>query len=172
LQILRFERTIPPMDDTDLAILRALQADARQPVAEIARSIGLAPSATHERIRKLETEGIIAGYSVRLDARKLDHGQLAFIFVTTSERPHEQRAAEALAKLPEVLEVHHVAGDDCYVLKVRAADATALGLLIRNRLGAIPGLVNTRTTVVLGTVKETGDLPLPPKSREVRHGRG
>lgn len=160
------------MDDTDLAILGELQQDARKPIAEIARTIDLAPSATHERIRKLEAEGILRGYSARLDPRAVGRGQLAFIFVTTSERPREKRAADELARLPEVLEVHHIAGEDCYLLKVRCADAEALGRLIRERLGAVSGLTGTRTTVVLETVKETTALPLPAPRREARHGRG
>jgi Lrp/AsnC family leucine-responsive transcriptional regulator len=65
-----------------------------------------------------------------------------------------------LAAVPEVLEVHHVAGEDCYLLKVRARDAQHLGVLLRQRLGRIPGVVSTRTTVVLETVKETMKLPL------------
>ncbi len=171
MQILRVFRRIAAMDDIDLAILGELQQDARKPTAEIARVIDLAPSATHERIRKLEAEGVIRGYAARLDPRALGRGQLAFIFVTTSERPHENRAADELARLPEVLEVHHIAGEDCYLLKVRCVDAEELGRLIR-RLGAVPGLTGTRTTVVLGTVKETTALPLPAPRKGARHGRG
>jgi Lrp/AsnC family leucine-responsive transcriptional regulator len=66
-----------------------------------------------------------------------------------------------------VLEVHHVAGDDCYLVKVRVRDAEDLGQLLRTRIGRIPGVRSTRTTVVLETVKETSRLPLP-KREEVR----
>ena len=159
------------MDATDLAILAELQQDARKPTAEIARTIDLAPSATHERIRKLEAEGVIRAYAARLDPRALGRGQLAFIFVTASEQPNEQQAADELARLPEVLEVHHIAGEDCYLLKVRCADAEGLGRLIRERLKAIAGLTRTRTTVVLETVKETTALPLPAQRKEARHAR-
>jgi Lrp/AsnC family leucine-responsive transcriptional regulator len=160
------------MDDLDLAILAELQRDGRKPIAEIARAIALAPSATHERIRKLEAEGIVRGYAARLDPRVLRCGQLAFIFVSTSERPHESRAADELARLPEVLEVHHIAGEDCYLLKVRCEDAESLGRLIRDRLGAVAQITATRTTVVLETVKETMALPRPASRNEGRHGRG
>ena len=68
--------------------------------------------------------------------------------------------AQALAQSPEVLEVHHVAGDDCYLIKVRARDAEHLGLLLRTRFGRIPGVRSTRTTIVLETVKETPRLPI------------
>jgi Lrp/AsnC family leucine-responsive transcriptional regulator len=72
----------------------------------------------------------------------------------------EEDTGLTLAAIPEVLEVHHVAGEDCYLLKVRARDAQHLGSLLRQRLGRIPGVVSTRTTVVLETVKETVRLPL------------
>jgi Lrp/AsnC family leucine-responsive transcriptional regulator len=65
-----------------------------------------------------------------------------------------------LAQTPEVLEVHHVAGDDCYLVKVRARDAEHLGVLLRTRFGRIPGVRSTRTTIVLETVKETPRLPI------------
>jgi Lrp/AsnC family leucine-responsive transcriptional regulator len=65
-----------------------------------------------------------------------------------------------LAKIPEVLEVHHVAGEDCYLVKVRARDAEHLGVLLRTRFGRITGVRSTRTTIVLETVKETPRLTI------------
>ena len=74
-------------------------------------------------------------------------------------------------KIPEILELHHVAGEDCYLAKVRVRDAEALGLLLRERLGRISTIASTRTTMVLDTVKESTELPLPsaaPISETVR----
>ena len=68
--------------------------------------------------------------------------------------------AEKLAEIPEVLEVHHVAGEDCFLVKARAEDAEALGRLLRERLGGIATISSTRTTIVLETVKETSALPI------------
>jgi Lrp/AsnC family leucine-responsive transcriptional regulator len=69
--------------------------------------------------------------------------------------------ARELARCPDVLEVHHVAGDDCYLIKVRARDPEQLGSLLRTRIGRIRGVRSTRTTIVLETVKETHRLPIP-----------
>ena len=85
---------------------------------------------------------------------------LAFVSVRTSEYSSDQPSAQALAQIPEVLEVHHVAGDDCYLLKVRARDAEHLGLLLRQQIASVPHVTSTRTTVVLGTTKETSRIPL------------
>ena len=86
--------------------------------------------------------------------------------VRSEEASADQSIAQALADCPEVLEVHHVAGDDCYLIKVRARDAEHLGLLLRTRFGRIPGVRSTRTTIVLETVKETSRLPVPVPARE------
>ena len=75
-----------------------------------------------------------------------------------------------LAKIPEVQEVHHVAGEDCLLVKVRTTDTDALGKLLRDRLGRIPTIVTTRTTIVLGTVKESSQLPLPLSSDASERG--
>jgi len=144
----------------DGKILRILQDDARISNAEIARRVGLAPSAVLGRVRKLEARGVIRGYSARLDPAQLELGLTAFIFVTALEPLSENRAGEALAALPEVLEVHYIAGDDCYLAKVRVRDPEHLGWLIRDRFGAIEGMNRTRTTIVLSTLKETAELPI------------
>jgi Lrp/AsnC family transcriptional regulator, leucine-responsive regulatory protein len=149
------------VDQLDLRILEILQANARETQADIARDIGLAPSAVLERVRKLEARGVIRGYSALIDPRALTLPILAFVAVRTDEAgSDEDRVAQALAQSPEVLEVHHVAGDDCYLIKVRARDAEHLGVLLRTRFGRIPGVRSTRTTIVLETVKETPRLPI------------
>jgi Lrp/AsnC family transcriptional regulator, leucine-responsive regulatory protein len=155
------------LDDTDLQILDLLQSNARETQAEIARSVGLAPSAVLERIRKLEARGALRGYVAQVDPKAIGVGLLAFVSVRTEEFGAEQRIAHALADLPEVLELHDVAGEDCYLIKVRTRDAEQLGQLLRTRVARIPGVRSTRTTIVLDTVKETSRLPIP-KREEVR----
>jgi Lrp/AsnC family transcriptional regulator, leucine-responsive regulatory protein len=155
------------LDEIDLHILDLLQANARETQAEIARSVGLAPSAVLERIRKLEARGALRGYVAQVDPKAIGVGLLAFVSVRTEEFGSEQRIAQALADLPEVLELHDVAGEDCYLIKVRARDAEHLGQLLRTRVARIPGVRSTRTTIVLETVKETSRLPIP-KREEVR----
>jgi Lrp/AsnC family leucine-responsive transcriptional regulator len=111
-------------------------------------------------VRKLEEQGVIQGYGARLDARALELETLAFVLVRVDERLGESFSGERLKEVPGVLEVHHIAGEDCYLLKVRTRDTDALGLLLRERIGAIESVRSTRTTIVLGTVKESASLPL------------
>ena len=155
------------LDAIDRTILAALQANARTSNADIARQIGMAPSGILDRIRKLEARGIIKGYEARLDAVALGFGLVAFVFVKTEERIGCGTTGEMLAQIPEVQEVHHVAGEDCYLAKVRVADTEALGTLLRERFGSIPTVRNTRTTIVLTTVKDEAQLPLPQPLAEV-----
>ena len=154
------------LDDTDLQILDALQENARVSNAEIARRLGMAPSAILERIRKLEARRVIRGYQAQIDPQVVGRGLLAYVFVRVDERLGESLTGDRLAKLPGVLEVHHIAGEDCYLVKVRAEDTTSLGRLLRERLGSIPTVHSTRTTIVLETVKETGRLPLPRSAED------
>lgn len=144
-----------------------LQSNARETQAEIARAVGLAPSAVLERIRKLEARGFIRGYAAELSPKALGLGLLAFVAVRSDESASEDSVAAALAESPEVLEVHHVAGEDCYLMKVRARDAEHLGQMLRTRFGRLPGVRSTRTTIVLETVKETSRIPLPVREGAV-----
>jgi Lrp/AsnC family transcriptional regulator, leucine-responsive regulatory protein len=156
------------IDGIDAEILRILQANARTSNAEIARQVGLAPSAVFERIRKLEERGVIEGYAARVNPKAVDLPLLAFIFVRDEERPGEEHTSQLVSEIPEVLEVHHVAGEDCLLVKVRTADTDALGKLLRERLGRIPTIVTTRTTIVLGTVKESAELPIAVEPAEAQ----
>lgn len=146
------------IDSIDKQILSIVQHDARIANAEIARQVGLAPSAVLERLRKLEERGVIRGFSAELDPTHVGFGLLAFVFVRTNECG--DGTDELLAEIPEVLEVHDVAGEDSYLLKVRAESTEDLARLLREKLKALPNVLSTRTTVVLQTVKETSALPL------------
>ncbi len=147
-------------DPIDTSILNILQANARTSNVEIARQVGMAPSATLERVRKLEERGTIQGYEARVDPQALGLDLLAFVSVRSSEVPGCATTGAELAAIPEVLEVHHVAGDDCYLLKMRAASPEALGRVLRERVGSISTVTGTRSTIVLGTIKEIGRLPI------------
>ena len=129
------------INDLDRQILTILQSNARTSNAEIARQVGLAPSAVFERIRKLEERGVLQSYTARIDPHAVGLGLVAFTFVRSNDRPH-------------------VAGEDCFLVKFRAADTEALGRLLRERLGKIGTITSTRTTIVLETVKETAELPI------------
>jgi Lrp/AsnC family leucine-responsive transcriptional regulator len=152
------------IDAIDAEILKILQSNARTSNAEIARQVDLAPSAVFERIRKLEERGVIEGYHARVKPKEVDLPLLAFVFVRADDKPGADRTSARIAEIPEVLEVHDVAGEDCFLVKVRAADTEALGLLLRERLGRIDSIISTRTTIVLETAKESSALPIETPS--------
>ena len=152
------------IDEMDRRILSLLQQDARLPNAEIARRVGMAPSATLERLRKLEERGVIQGYEVRVDARKLGLGLTAFIFVRSQDKVGEVDTGDKLKQHPNVLEVHHIAGEDCYLVKVRATDTDDLGRMLRADFAIMPGVRSTKTTIVLGTIKESTRIPIPEET--------
>lgn len=150
------------IDAIDRKILNILQKDARTSNAELARQVDLAPSAVLERVRKLEESGVIRGYAADLDPAVMGFGLTAFVFIRTNSCGAIE---PLLAAIPEVLEVHDVAGEDCYLLKVRAQNTEDLGRLLREKLKPIPEIINTRTTVVLQTIKETMELPIEGENK-------
>ena len=148
------------MNPMDLQILSLLQSDARITNAEIARQVGMAPSAVLERVRKLEERGVIERYEARLDPKAFGLGLTAYCLVRTTFSDSTDQA-KRLAAIPEIQEVHEVAGEDCFLIKLRARDTDALSVLLREKIACIPGVTSTKTTIVLKTEKETGTLPLP-----------
>lgn len=148
------------LDAISLEILTILQKKARIPNIEVSRQVGLAPSAVLERIRKMEKQGVIDGYEVRLNPKRFKCAQVAFVHVKTVG-PQDTEVGARLAAIPEVQEVHFVSGSDCYLIKIRSADSTSLGLLLREKISTIEGVVSTKTETVLSTVKETSRIPLP-----------
>lgn len=156
------------IDGLDAQILKILQSDARISNAEIARQVGLAPSAVLERVRKLEESGVIRGYATQINGSSVGLGLTAFVFVKTQSCGSID---SILSAIPEVLEVHDVAGEDCYLLKVRTKDTCELGNLLREKLKPIPEILSTRTTVVLQTIKETIALPIEEVERNEKNKR-
>lgn len=150
------------MDEIDLRIVEMLQQNARIANAEIARRVNMAPSAVLERIKKLEERRVIAEYGARVNPASVGLGLLAFVAVKADYCDAED-TGQLLAAIPGVLEVHNVAGDDCYLVKVRARDTEHLGRLLSEQFRNIPAIRSTRTTIVLATVKETNSLPLADK---------
>ena len=149
------------LDKVDLNILRLMQDNARISNADMARELGMAPSGVLERVKKLEQKGVIQQYTARINPAALQQKMLAFIFMKASDGPGCTDTAEALSKIPEVQEVHHIAGDDCYLVKVRTYDSSTLVQLMRTSFSRIPNLLSTRTTIVLETVKEQQQLVIP-----------
>lgn len=149
------------IDDIDSQLIAILQYNARTSQAELAKAVSLAPSAVLERLRKLEAKGVIRDYVALIDPQVVDRGLLAYVFVKTTEHGPDMPSAYELARIPEVMELHHVAGEDCYLLKVRTRDAEHLGQLLRQQIAAQPTVTSTRTTIVLETVKEDPRITIP-----------
>lgn len=158
------------IDGIDLKILTILRQDGRASNAEIARQIGMAPSAILERIRKLEARGIITGYEAKINPDAIGLSLLSFIRIRADEAVDSMAVGEALAKFPEVQEVHYTAGEDGYLIKVRTKNAEHLGKFLRDRIGTIREITSTMSTVVLTTVKETSVLPVNDPSAGGTHG--
>lgn len=150
------------MDEIDLRILDLLCADGRATYAELADEVGLSAPSTAERVRRLEQRGAILGYSARLDPTVLGVGLTALVSVTLTGPGDRRGFLAALGTFTEVVECHHVAGDDDYVLKVHVDGTQGLERFVSDRLKAVPGVGRTRTTVVLSTAL---DRPLAPAPR-------
>ncbi len=142
----------------DAQILNILQENSRISNAEIARRIKMAPSAVLERIKKLERNKIIKKYTVQIEASEVDKELLAIVLVKANGPIVDNKTAKELAKVPEVQEVHIVAGEDCFLVKVRAENPAALTELLRTKIASIKSISSTSTTIVLETVKETTGL--------------
>ena len=148
------------IDEISLKIPNILQEKARIPNVEVARQVGLAPSAVLERIRKLEKQGIIDGYEVRLNPKRFAKSMVAFVRVKLKKLGDEIKVGEKLSLIPEVQEVHYVAGEDSFLVKVRVADTQALGLLTRDKIASMAAVQSTQTAIVLSTYKETAKIPI------------
>ena len=138
-------------------------------LAAVAKEVGLSGPAVHERVRKLESRGVIDGYSVVLDPIVLGRPHVAFILVTLSEGTEFAADEPIVARIcdePDVLEFHRIAGEDCYLIKARTATNKDLERLLR-RIRTIRGVARTRTTIVLSTELEepTIRVPEPPEER-------
>jgi Lrp/AsnC family leucine-responsive transcriptional regulator len=155
------------MDEKDQMIVDLLQDNGRMSNVELARAVELTPSATLERVRKLEERGVIKGYMALLEPRAFDLSLVAFIFVRVDEISDQLGEAEstaaALIALPSVQELHHLAGEDCFLVKVRARDTDDLYRILKQDFGRFKTIRSTRTSIVLKTEKETPRLPVAGK---------
>ena len=150
------------MDEVDRRLLRLLQEDGRITNVELARRANMSQAATHERVRRLQQDGVIEGYTVRLNPAKLDRGLLVFVEVTldrTSTAAFDD-FARAVTEASEVLECHMVAGGFDYLIKVRVRDMPAYRRFLGETLVKLPGIRQTHTYTVMEAVKDTTVLPL------------
>lgn len=138
------------LDAVDLAILAALQANARVPYADLARAVALSAPSVADRVKRLEQLGVITGYHAAVAPAALGLGVVALVGIEQTDDGEQDAIAAALTDVPEVEDCWFVAGDQSFVLKVRVADVDDLERSL-GRLRKIPGIARTRTTVVLST---------------------
>ncbi len=158
------EQGVSHMDNTDLHILNILQEKARIPNVEVARRIGMAPSAVLERIKKLEAQDIIQGYEVRLNPEMFDCAMIAFIQIKVDPPDRLADTGRLLAGIDQIQEVHHLAGEDCLMVKMRVSDNTQLETILRTRITPLDHIKDTRTLIALSTYKENAKIQLPNRT--------
>jgi Lrp/AsnC family leucine-responsive transcriptional regulator len=147
------------LDDKDRSILSLVQRDGKLPQAEIARQVGLSAAAVNERLRKLEQAGVIRRYGAVIDPRSVGSTIAAFIEVFIEHPRHEAGFIEKMQKLEQVQECHHITGEFSMLLKVRVDDIEGLQSLLVREINGLPGVRQTRTVIVLSTIKEDGFVP-------------
>jgi Lrp/AsnC family leucine-responsive transcriptional regulator len=149
------------LDNVDLRIPQLMQENARISNVDMAKQLEMAPSAVLERVKKLEQKQVILHYTTSINPAAVGQKLLAFVFIRTTDGFGSGVTGAALAKIEEVQEVHNIAGDDCYLVKVRTADSASLMTMMRNKFAKIPTIQATKTTIVLETVKEEQKLTFP-----------
>ena len=148
------------MDETDFKILKILQKKARVPNVEVAREIGMAPSAILERIKKLEARGIIDGYEVRLNPERFHRSMIAFIHITVDNPASVCPAGKKIADFKEVQEVHYIAGQDCLMVKLRVSGSKELEKILTEKIAPLGAIKSTKTFIALAIFKETSRISL------------
>lgn len=150
-----------PLDRFDLAILRALQGNARMSLQEISAQVGLTSSPCWTRIKRLEDTGVIEGYSVRVNAAKLGLADTVIVQVTLDSHSDEALVefGRALEAIPEVLEAFLVSGDYDYYVRIAVSDTRDYERLLREQLYKIPGIRHSKSSFVLRQLKQSM-LPL------------
>jgi Lrp/AsnC family leucine-responsive transcriptional regulator len=159
-----FDREYPMqgLDRLDRKILKILQEDGRIATVDLAERVGLSPTATSERVKRLHREKYVTGFRAMLDPKKLGRGLLVFVEVTLDKTTPDifEKFSEAVRRAPEVLECHMVAGGFDYLVKTRVEDMNAYRLFLGDGLLMLPGVKETRTYAVMEEVKSDGFLPV------------
>ena len=153
------------MDDADIAILHELQQNARIPNSHLAEKVHLSPSAVLERVKRLRQSGVIKSFAAQLDNQALGYSLTVMMELRIEHNLCGSSISKELAKFPEILEIHDVAGDCDYILKVVSRDSESLRQTMR-AIGAIPGVLSSQTKLILGTIKsELSPKILPEKNK-------
>jgi len=148
------------LDTTDRRILQVLQREGRLSNADLAERISLSPSACHRRVQRLESEGVIASYAALLDARKMGRPTTVYVEISLNSQADEVLDAfeRAVARIPDVLECHLMAGVSDYLLKLAVADTEDFARIHRRYLTRLPGVAKMQSSFALRTVVQTTAL--------------
>jgi Lrp/AsnC family transcriptional regulator, leucine-responsive regulatory protein len=153
------------LSDTDARLLGILQEDGRRSYAELGTELGMAGPSAHERVKKLESRGVIRGYRAAVDPSAVGLSVLAFTWVTQAPGTIAADLTPQFATIPEIEECHHITGEADYILKIRARDMDHLGSIVR-RVQMTQQVFSTETDVVFSTGFEGRPLPITPKGTE------
>jgi Lrp/AsnC family leucine-responsive transcriptional regulator len=145
------------LDDTDRKILQLLQADGRMTHAAIGNEVGLTAPSVYERVRKLESRGIIERYGALVNPAAVGRGLTAFIRVTTADDERYESGIAALRDDPDILEAFHVAGEDCFLIKTKVAGTAELEAVLK-RVRSYFSVQRSVTMIAISTVKEHASL--------------
>lgn len=152
------------LDEIDRSILAVLQGDGRISNAELARTVGLSPAATHARVRRLEHLGVVRAYAALVDPEALGLDLICFVSIALQLHSSERvdRVQQAIAGMPEVLECHHITGEYDYLLKVALHNRRDLQRFVIERITPLPGIARIQTSLSLASVKSTTAYPVEP----------
>ena len=137
------------IDGIDKKILRALMEDARTPVLEIARQVGISGAAIHQRLRKLEKSKLIAGSKFVINPKVLGYTTMAFVGIYLDKAISNPQAVKQLQKIPEVLECHYTTGNWSILIKILCKDNAHLMHLLNSEIQSIEGVSRTETFISL-----------------------
>jgi len=147
----------------DGRILEVLQRDGRRPYADLGAEVGMSGPSAHERVKKLESRGVITGYAAIVDPRAIGYDILAFSWITQAPGTVANDLSEAVAAIPEIEECHHITGEADYLIKVRARDTRDLERVLR-RVQATKDVFQTETDVVFSSGFERRPLHIPSET--------
>ncbi len=144
-------------DEVDRRLVEVLQKAGRTSLAALGREVGMSAPSVTERLRRLEDDGVIESYAAIVDPARLGYGLLAFVHLASTASPIPRAAMDALLQRSEILEAHHVVGNDCWIMKVVAEDTAHLEQLLE----AFADVGTTSTSIVLSSPVRHRPVPQP-----------
>jgi Lrp/AsnC family leucine-responsive transcriptional regulator len=152
------------MDKIDLEILHTLQESGRITNSDLAKKVGLSAPSVLERVRKLEESDVITGYSARIDPKKVGRGQVCFVAISLAlhQIGSIKEFQRRIERIPEVIECHHITGEEDFLLRVNVRDMQHYEQLLLSQLTKIPGTSKIKTMVVLSPLKTGSKITIDP----------